>query len=107
MAGRGYAVTSPPLTARRKGAAADYLQRVPRFTITAIIGGMHSVHSVRAVYTALAAVPGVATAEVVLGRAIIEHDGGATVAAVRAAIAMAGCELLETTEERQRSLPLL
>lgn len=80
---------------------------MPRFTITANIGGMHSVHAVRAVWTALAAVPGVTTAEVVLGRAIIAHDGRATVEALREAIAMAGCELLETTEERQRSLPLL
>jgi copper chaperone CopZ len=52
-------------------------------------------------------VPGVTTAEVVLGRAIIEHDGRATLEALREAIAVAGCELLETTEERQRSLPLL
>lgn len=80
---------------------------MPRFTITANIGGMHSVHSARAVYTALAAVPGVTTAEVVLGRAVIEHDGGATIEALREAIALVGCELLETTEERQRSLPLL
>ena len=67
---------------------------MPRFTITANIGGMHSVHAVRAVWTALAAVPGVTTAEVVLGRAVIEHDGRATVDALREAIAMAGCELL-------------
>jgi copper chaperone CopZ len=87
--------------------AANYLSRVPRFVTTAIIGGMRSVHSARAVYTALAAVPGVTTAEVVLGRAIIEHDGRATAESLRAAIAVAGCELLETTEERQRSLPLL
>ena len=80
---------------------------MPRFTITANIGGMHSVHAARAVYTALAAVPGVTTAEVVLGRAVIEHDGRATVESLREAIAVAGCELLETTEERQRSLPLL
>jgi copper chaperone CopZ len=80
---------------------------VPRFTITARIGGMHSVHAARAVYTALAAVPGVTTAEVALGRASIDHDGTASVAAVRAAIELAGYELLETTEERQRSLPLL
>ena len=80
---------------------------MPRFVTTAIIGGMRSVHSVRAVYTALAVVPGVTTAEVVLGGAVIEHDGGATREALRAAIELAGCELLETTEERQRSLPLL
>ncbi|HET9003476.1 MAG TPA: heavy metal-associated domain-containing protein [Gemmatimonadaceae bacterium] len=80
---------------------------MPLFTITANIAGMHSVHAARAIYTALAAVPGVTTAEVVLGRAVIEHDGRATVEAVRDAVAVAGCELLETTEERQRSLPLL
>ena len=80
---------------------------MPRFTITAIIGGMRSVHAVRAVYTALAGVPGVTAAEVVLGRASIDHDGRATVEALREAIAVAGCELLETTEERQRTLPLL
>ena len=80
---------------------------MPLFTITANIGGMRGVHAARAVYTALAAVPGVTTAEVVLGRAVIEHDGRATIDAVREAIALAGCELLETTEERQRSLPLL
>jgi copper chaperone CopZ len=78
-----------------------------RFTITATIGGMRSVHAVRAVYTALAGVPGVTAAEVVLGRALIDHDGRATIEALREAIAIAGCELLETTEERQRSLPLL
>ncbi len=87
--------------------AANYLVRVPRFIMTTIIGGMRSVHSARAVYTALAAVPGVITAEVVVGRAIIEHDGRATVDSLRAAIEVAGYELLETTEERQRSLPLL
>jgi copper chaperone CopZ len=32
---------------------------VPRFTIIARIGGMRSVHCARAVYTALATVPGV------------------------------------------------
>ena len=80
---------------------------MPLFTITANIGGMRSVHAARAIYTALAAVPGVTTAEVVLGRAVIEHDGRATIDAVREAIALAGCELLETAEERQRSLPLL
>jgi copper chaperone CopZ len=80
---------------------------VPRFIITADIGGMRSVHAARAVWTALAAVAGVTTAEVVLGRAVIEHDGRATVDALREAIAMAGCVRLQTTEARQRSLPLL
>jgi copper chaperone CopZ len=80
---------------------------MPAFVTTARLGGMRSVHCARAVYTALAAVPGVRTAEVVVGRATIEHDGRATVGALRDAIALAGYELLETSEERQRSLPLL
>jgi copper chaperone CopZ len=80
---------------------------MPRFTTTAIIGGMRSVHSARAVYTALASVPGVTSAEVVVGRAVIEHEGAISREVLAEAIALAGYELLETTEERQRSLPLL
>jgi copper chaperone len=80
---------------------------VPRFTTIARIGGMRSVHCARAVYTALASVPGVTSAEVVVGRATIDHDGRATPEALRAAIDVAGYELLDTTEERQRTLPLL
>ena len=80
---------------------------MPRFTTIARIGGMRSVHSARAVFTALATVPGVTAADVVIGMATIDHDGSATPDALRAAIALAGYELLETTEERQRSLPLL
>jgi copper chaperone CopZ len=80
---------------------------VPRFTTIARIGGMRSVHCARAVYTALAAIPGITGAEVVVGQATVDHDGQATTEALRAAIAVAGYELLETTEERQRTLPLL
>lgn len=80
---------------------------MPRFVTLARIAGMRSVHCTRAVYTALAAVEGVATADVAIGRATIEHDGRATEAAIRDAVSLAGYELLETSEERQRSLPLL
>ena len=78
-----------------------------RFVTIARIGGMRSAHCVRAVFTALAGVPGISRADVQLGRAEIEHDGAATEAVLRDAIALAGYELLETTEERQRTLPLL
>ena len=81
--------------------------RVPRFTTIARIGGMRSVHCARAVFTALAVVPGVTGAEVVVGRATIDHDGRATPEALREAIGIAGYTLLEATEERQRGLPLL
>ena len=78
-----------------------------RFVTTARIGGMRTSHCVRAVFTALAGVPGISRADVQLGRAEIEHDGAAVEDVLRDAIAVAGYELLETTEERQRTLPLL
>jgi copper chaperone CopZ len=80
---------------------------MPRFVTTARIGGMRSVHCARAVYTALAAIDGVTTAEVVVGRATIEHEGRLSEGALRDAIVLAGYELLEKSEERQRTLPLL
>ena len=70
------------------------------------IKGMSSVHSVRAVFTALAAVEGISRADVSIGRATIEHDGRATPEALAAAVAEAGYEVTECTEER-RTLPLL
>lgn len=78
-----------------------------RFVTVADIGGMRTAHCVNAVFTALAGVPGISRADVKLGRMEVEHDGGATEDALRGAIALAGYELLETTEERQRTLPLL
>jgi copper chaperone CopZ len=75
-------------------------------TTTLRIGGMLSVHSVRAVYTALASVEGIISADVSLGKAIVEHDGRATPALLSDAIASVGCEVAEYTEERRR-LPLL
>ena len=78
-----------------------------RFVTTATIAGMRTAHCVRAVFTALTAVPGIANADVQVGRIEVEHDGRATADALRAAVAVAGYELGETTEERQRTLPLL
>lgn len=75
-------------------------------TTTLTIGGMSAVHAVRAVFTALAGVPGVINAEVGMGRAVIEHDGRAGTEPLRAAIELAGCELLAVEESRRR-LPLL
>lgn len=80
---------------------------MPRHVTVARIAGMRSVHCARAVYTAVASLEGVATAEVVVGRATIEHDGRLSEAALRDAIALAGYELVEKSEERQRRLPLL
>jgi copper chaperone CopZ len=70
------------------------------------LAGMHSVHSVRAAFTALSVVEGIARADVQLGRAVIEHDGRATVERLREALQLAGCEVTAATEERRR-LPVL
>jgi len=57
---------------------------------------------VQAVWTSLAAVEGIETAEVGIGGAILEHDGRATPDALRAALAVAGYELVDATDERRR-----
>ena len=74
----------------------------PRVVTTLVIRGMPAVHAVRAVYTALAGVEGIATADVTLGRAVIEHAGRATPERLAAAVALAGYEVAEWTEERRR-----
>jgi copper chaperone CopZ len=68
------------------------------------ISGMVAVHAKRAVFTALAGVPGVLSAEVDMGRAIVEHDASTTSGALREAIALAGCEV--TSVKLERRLPL-
>lgn len=70
------------------------------------IRGMASVHSVRAVFTALAGVEGIERADVTMGRAVVEHDGRATPEQLAAAVALAGYEVVDWREER-RSLPTL
>ena len=64
-------------------------------------------HCVNAVFTALTPVPGIASAKVSIGAAEVEHDGRATVDAMRDAIAVAGYEVSEATEESRRELPIL
>ena len=61
---------------------------------------------VQAVWTSLAAVEGITTAEVKIGRAEIEHDGRATVEAIREAVAVAGYDVQDSIESR-RQLPVL
>jgi copper chaperone len=70
------------------------------------VEGMTCQHCVRAVFTALAAVEGIARADVRIGSAEIEHDGTVTVEAVRSAIAIAGYSIGDA-EVNRRSLPLL
>jgi copper chaperone len=57
---------------------------------TAFISGMTCAHCVRAVFTALAGVPGIERADVSIGKAVIEHDGTVAPEDIRAAVAVAG-----------------
>ena len=68
------------------------------------IAGMVAVHAKRAVYTSLSGVPGVRSAEVELGRAVVEHDASTTTEDLVAAVALAGCEVSAVKIERR--LPL-
>jgi copper chaperone CopZ len=62
-------------------------------------------HCVQAVFTALTPVEGILSAEVTIGSVVIEHDGRATVDALRAAIGVAGYDAVLAAEER-RQLPI-
>ncbi|HEY4303401.1 MAG TPA: heavy-metal-associated domain-containing protein [Gemmatimonadaceae bacterium] len=70
------------------------------------IAGMSCAHCVRAVFTSLAGVDGVARAEVSIGSAEIEHDGSVSLDALRDAIAVAGYTVLDGSTNR-RALPLI
>ena len=73
---------------------------MPQLTVR--IHGMTCQHCVRAVFTALAAVEGIERADVGLGVATIEHDGRATLDAVRDAVAVAGYAVVAEEEQRRR-----
>ena len=72
---------------------------------TASISGMTCAHCVRAVFTSLAGVEGIDSADVSIGRAAIEHNGTVTPEQIRSAIAIAGYEVTDFKDDR-RSLPL-
>jgi len=61
---------------------------------------------VQAVFTALTPVEGIMSAQVTIGAATIEHDGRATVEALREAIAVSGYEVTVADEDR-RALPVV
>ena len=63
---------------------------------------MSSPHCIRAVFTALTPVEGILSADVTLGAVAVEHDGRATIEAMRDAIAVAGYEAVLVAEERRR-----
>ena len=63
-------------------------------------------HCVKAVFTALTPVPGILSADVSIGAAVVEHDGRATEDALRAAIAESGYVVSGVNEQRRR-LPIV
>jgi copper chaperone CopZ len=66
---------------------------------------MTCAHCVRAVFTSLAGVEGIDSADVSIGRAVIEHDGTVTPEQIRSAVAIAGYEVTDFKNDG-RSLPL-
>ncbi|MDP9178110.1 MAG: heavy-metal-associated domain-containing protein [Gemmatimonadota bacterium] len=75
-------------------------------TTTATIAGMTCAHCVRAVFTALGGVSGVSRADVSIGRAVVEHDGTASQAAIAEAVSIAGYEVVSFSDDR-RALPVV
>jgi copper chaperone CopZ len=73
---------------------------------TVSISGMSCVHCVRAVFTSLSGVEGIARADVSIGRAVIEHDGTVTNEAVSRAISIAGYEVIDFRDD-SRALPVV
>jgi copper chaperone CopZ len=84
-----------------RAALVDYRSRVVSILT---ISGMVAVHAKRAVFTALAGVPGVTSAEVDLGRAVVEHEPSVSPDALREAVSLAGCAVTDVRMERR--LPL-
>jgi copper chaperone CopZ len=72
---------------------------------TATISGMTCAHCIRAVFTSLAGVEGIRSADVSIGRAVIEHDGTVTPEDIRDAIRIAGYEVKDIKIDG-RTLPL-
>jgi copper chaperone len=72
---------------------------------TASISGMTCVHCVRAVFTSLSGIEGIRSADVSIGKAVIEHDGTVAPEDIRAAVAVAGYEVKEIKIDG-RTLPL-
>jgi copper chaperone len=72
---------------------------------TASISGMTCVHCVRAVFTSLSGIEGIRSADVSIGKAVIEHDGTVAPEDIRDAVAVAGYEVKDIKIDG-RTLPL-
>jgi len=79
---------------------------MPRQRIHVQIDGLLSVHAVRAVWTALSAVPGVVQAEVTLRGAVLDTEGPLDRQVLADSLALAGVQLVDMTVEKGH-LPLL
>ncbi len=79
---------------------------MPRQRIHVQLDGLVAVHAVRAVWTALGAVPGVVSAEVTMAGAILEVEGPLDRVALDMALDAAGVTVRELRVER-RVLPVL
>jgi copper chaperone len=86
----------------RQNISSAYLSRM---ITTVRVDGMTCQHCVRAVFTALAAVPGIHRADVSIGAAQVEHDGSVTVDQIRDAIEVAGYTVTDGATNR-RVLPI-
>ena len=71
------------------------------------LAGMHAVHAVRALNTAIGGLPGVTNVDVKMGEAIIAHDGRLSEKALRDAVKHAGLSIVNLSEDRRRRLPFL
>lgn len=69
------------------------------------LDGLLAVHAARAAYTAMAAVPGVRTVDVVRGTAEVEHDGPLDLEVAREALAAVGVTIV-AARPLDRRLPL-
>lgn len=79
---------------------------MPRLRIHVQIEGLLSVHAVRAVWTALTAVPGVQHAEVSMKGAVLETDGPIDRQLLDACLDHAGVRVVNITVEKG-TLPVL
>jgi len=79
---------------------------MPRQRIHVQLDGLVAVHAVRAVWTALGAVPGLLSAEVTMQGAVLELDGELDRAALDAALDAAGVSIRSIRIEA-RALPVL
>lgn len=69
---------------------------------TLYIDGMRTVHCARAVFASLARVDGITGAEVVVGKATLEHERALDESLLRAAVAAVGYHVREAMTDRRR-----